>query len=276
MTFTNILILVVVFSHLIIQLVLIFDLTMKRKETHLYENGKLPEPTTKVEGRFFETHMTEARSLNRLRKPMYSKLTNGKSEKVSRTFIRNQNLSIPIAKFMDRRALKFQKLGIPIIELDMASMHEIDNFSESFTSEVQSLQLYKPVSARRIRKNLKKGYLIGGFKEVSTRAQIEIQKISEFHTYHAMIRHMLESIVRMVNMADIYIDLAEQKGVKSPRRLSRQLLSLHINALPGCMKLDKLSAPIQASGIPIIHQDVPSISPYPANISHYLNDSCPK
>ena len=57
--------------------------------------------------------------------------------------------------------------------------------------------------------------------------------------------------------------MAEEKKVASPRNLSKFLLTLHLNALIGCRILDMLSAPFHADGIPIIHNDVPHITPYP-------------
>jgi len=233
--------------------------------------GKIKKPEFEVKGKYFETHMTEARAVNRLRKKMYSELTNGKSEPISRTFIRNQFFALPIAKFTDRRGKKFQKAGIPIIELDLVSMHEIENFSKSFATMVQPIELFKPIDAWGIRRALKRAFKRDSFRAVAITAQEEIDKISRIHTYHAMSRHMLESIVRTANMADLYIELAKKKQMKSTRSLSRFMLTLHFNALIGCRKLDVLAAPIQAEGIPIIHQDVPAISPLPHNFSSLIN-----
>ncbi|MFT5861004.1 MAG: hypothetical protein ACI865_003122 [Flavobacteriaceae bacterium] len=249
----------------------IFGMKINPKEIVMTATGKITKPEFEVEGKYFETHMTEARSVNRLRKKMYSKLTNGRSEVVSKTFIRNQYFAIPIAKFTDLLGRKFQKAGIPIIELDLVSMHEIEDFSASFATKAQPIELFKPINAWGIRKSLKRAFKTGGFNAVATLAQKEIDSISSIHTYHAMTRHMLESIVRMAKMADIYIQMAKEKKTKSTRALSRFMLTLHINALIGCRKLDVLAAPIQADGVPIIHQDVPAISPLPHNLSSLIN-----
>lgn len=234
------------------------------------ENMEALEISTVQIGNYFETHIAEAKEVNTIRMGKYALITDGQSLKLSKTFIRNQWLSLPIARFTDRLGRKFQKAGIPILELDLVSMDLIDDFSTKSEVEPQNLSEFIPLDVRAIRKKLKKAFNQNGFRGVSIQAQREINKISKIHTYHGMCRHMLESIVRMANLADIYIEMAERKNVKSPARLSRFLLTLHMNALTGCKKLDIIAAPIQAQGIPIIHQDVPPIPPLPAGIDVYL------
>ena len=222
------------------------------------------------EGHFFEMHIRESIAVNKARKPIYSKLTNGQSEKLSNTFLRNQHLSLPIAQFTDYLAKRYQKQGIPIIQLDMVSMHTLGEFKQAFEDSPMPLSAFSPLDVMAIRKELRNAYRSDGFKAVAKTAEDKIKAISAIKTYHAMTRHMLESIVRMANLGDIYIKMAEEKKVRSPRKLSRFLLTLHMNALIGCKTLDKLAAPFQAEGIPIIHQDVPTIRPLPENIGDYI------
>lgn len=226
---------------------------------------------TDMDGHFFEMHIRESICVNKARKPLYSKLTNGKSEKLSNTFLRNQHFSLPIARFTDYLGKRYQKLGIPILELDLVSMHNIDKFKESSDQEPMPISAYTPIDVMQIRQELRKAYKDGGFEAVSTTAQNKIDDIAPIKTYHSMTKHMLESIVRMSNLGDIYIQMALDRGIKSPRKLSRFMLTLHMNAMIGCKTLDKLAAPFQADGIPIINQDVPAISPLPSTIDQYIS-----
>lgn len=203
---------------------------------------------------------------------MYSRLTNGASEKISRTFIRNQYLVLPITRITDRIAIKYQKRGIPIVDIDMVSMELIDDFREGSTQDPLPLSAFDPIDVRPIKRRIKLAYEDGSFPAVSQTIEAELKTIEDLTTYHAMFRHMLESMLRAANLAEVYLELARQKQYKSTRGLSRWLLRLHLNALSGCAKLDKLSAPIQADGIPIIKQDVPPIDPRPKEIEAYLKN----
>ncbi|HLL48487.1 MAG TPA: hypothetical protein VK399_17425, partial [Longimicrobiaceae bacterium] len=89
----------------------------------------------------------------------------------------------------------------------------------------------------------------------------ELAALEAVPCYHCMLRHLLESMLRVTSLAPTHAARAEAAGMKSTAGLSRLVLRLHLFALVDAAKLDVVAAPIQARGIPILCQDVPPISP---------------
>jgi hypothetical protein len=219
----------------------------------------------------FERHIIDAIKVNQERMPLYSALSKGKSLKLSRSFIRGQRLVLPIVRRTDRRGVQFQKVGIPIIELDMVEMSEISPFQETFDFNPQPISDFTPLKVLDLRRRIKKAYKANDFGGVKELAEKELERIEAIITFHGMTRHMLESFVRMACMAEVYLDLAKELNFKSPRSLSYLLMRHHMNGLFGCRRLDILAAPLQANGIPVIHQDVPKILPYPRDYKNLIS-----
>ena len=82
-----------------------------------------------------------------------------------------------------------------------------------------------------------------------------------------MLRHLVESALRVANVAEHHAALAEAAGLPSPRRLLSLLLQMHLWGFSFAARLDDEAAPLQAAGLPILCQDVPAITPYPASFS---------
>ncbi len=222
--------------------------------------------------RCFETHIRDAIVVNRTRLPLYSRLTNGASERVSRRFILNQHLVLPITWYVDWRASAFQRRGIPIVCLDMVSMRLAPKFRERSEVPPRPLSDYHRPDVETIHRRAKAAYRRGGFAEVSRVIGHDVARLHAIPTYHCMLRHMLESALRCSNLAPVYIERARRIGMRSPAELSWFLVRLHLMALGGCAQLDALAAPVQAEGIPIIGQDVPPISPLPRGLGRWPKD----
>jgi len=219
--------------------------------------------------RCFETHIRDAIEVNRQRLPLYSRLSNGESEKVSKKFILNQHLVLPITWYVDWRARTFQQKGIPIVCLDMVSMRLAPTFRERSEAPPLPLSEFQRPDIEGIHQRAKAAYRHGGFAEVGRVIGDEVKRLHAIPTYHCMLRHMLESALRCSNLAPRYIEKAKQSRMKSPAELSWFLIRLHLMALRGCAELDALAAPLQAQGIPIIGQDVPPITPLPRGLGRW-------
>ncbi len=222
--------------------------------------------------RCFETHIRDAIAVNRTRLPLYSRLTDGASEKVSRKFILNQHLVLPITWYVDWRARTFQRKGVPIVCLDMVSMRLAPRFKERSGAPPRPLSDYDRPDVGTMRRRVKAAYRHGGFAEVSRVIGDEVERLHAIPTYHCMLRHMLESALRCSNLAPVYMEKATRIGMKLPAELSWFLVGLHLMALGGCAELDDLAAPVQAEGIPIIGQDVPPIAPLPRGLGRRPKD----
>lgn len=210
----------------------------------------------------FRAHLEEAIRLNRERLPLYARLTEGASVPLSRRLIRWERLALPVAWWVDRRARPWQARGVPVVSADFVSMDGVPEFRERAAEEPPPLSRFRPADARRIRRELRAAYRGGGFPGVAEAARAELERLQGLPAYHCMLRHLLESVLRIATLAPEHAARAEAVGVRPPTELSRLLLWLHLSVLPEAAKLDARAAPIQARGIPILCQDVPPVPPH--------------
>ncbi len=206
----------------------------------------------------FENHLRDAIRLNQARLPLYSELTEGESEAISKSLIRNERLGVPVAIVVDRVARYWQKRGVPVVAEDFVDL----SFTPEFVSSIpdpQPLSEFQKQDGREIASRLRKALEDGGFSGVHESARAELARLESAPTYHAMLRHVLESTLRAAHLAPKHEALARSLGLKSPAKLSRRLIKLNLLGLDFAAGLDARAAPIQAQGIPIIHRDVPPI-----------------
>ena len=207
----------------------------------------------------FTTHLRDAIRLNKERAPRYSALTAGQSRKISRRMIFFERLTIPVAMLFDVCARKYQRAGIPLLSEDMVSMAKTPPFSDRLASP-PALQRFVPADARGIAKRIRRAYKQQKWSGVSRVAEEELGKLGGSGAHHALLRHMLESVARISHLAPKHSSLARQKGMKPTDTFSWRLIQLHLLAFPSFSKLDRMAAPLQSRGLPIIHQDVPPIT----------------
>jgi hypothetical protein len=209
-----------------------------------------------------ERHLREAAALNRARMPLYDSLTDGRSRGISRRLIWTERLALPVAWWVDWRARRFQREGIRIVCDDFVPMATTPGFRARMDDP--PLAEFVPADARRIRRTVERARRRGGFPAASEALVAELERLSSAPAYHCMLRHLLESALRISNQAPRYQAEAQARGlIDSPAGLSRTLLDLHLALLGEAARLDRRAAPLQAEGIPILCQDVPPIPPSP-------------
>ena len=204
-------------------------------------------------------HLREAIEVNTARMPLYAGLTNGKSTRLSKQLILSEKIALTFAWIIDALARPYQKAGIPIADAEYISMTKIPSFSPTFPFSPDPLIAFTPVDGAAMSRRLKKAFKHGSFKGVSEAASIELEQLKEPRTYHAMMRHLLESLIRAANLAPIHMERAKELGFRSPRFLSWLIVYGHFPTLASGAKLDAELAPIQAMGVPLLWQDVPHI-----------------
>lgn len=205
-------------------------------------------------------HLREALRLNEERMPLYSELTGGRSRPISRRLIWAERFAMPAAWYVDWRARRFQRLGIPVVCADFEPMERTPAFRPR-SDQPPPLSAFAPADPRRIARAVERAYRAGGFAGAGVVLEGEIEALSRVPGFHCMTRHLLESALRITNGAQRYAADAEARGVASPARLSRALLTMHLTTLGEAARLDRRAAPLQAEGIPIVCQDVPPIPP---------------
>jgi hypothetical protein len=210
--------------------------------------------------RCMEIHLREAAHLNRERMQRYSALTGGRSRGISRRLIWTERLAVPVAWYVDWRARNFLRAGIRVTCDDFVPMAHTPAFRERIP-DPPPLSAFVPSDPRRIRRTIDGAYRSGGFPAASTAIEREIEQLQPTPAFHCMMRHLLESALRISNQAPIYEAQARERDLRSPGGVSRLMLNLHLSTLGEAAKLDRRAAPLQAEGIPIICQDVPPIPP---------------
>jgi hypothetical protein len=216
------------------------------------------QPARAQDSGCMERHLREALTLNRARMPLYSELTSGRSRGISRRLIWAERLALPAAWYIDRRARRYQARGIAVVCGDFEPMDR----TPAFRARVENpppLSAFTPADARRIKRSVERAHRSGGFAAASAALTHEIEALADTPAFNCMTRHLLESALRISNGAQRYDADARARGVASPARLSRVLLTLHLQTLGEAARLDRRAAPIQAEGVPIICQDVPPI-----------------
>lgn len=212
-----------------------------------------------IQKKWFEKHLREAIKINKERKPLYTQLTKGSSRKISNILILTEILTLPIAIYIDFRARKFNKAGIPIVYKDFVSMDKVPEFATNIHPVNTPPTDFHEMLIQQTKTELTKQCKSGNFEEVCKIADNTLMKINENKSYFGMLRHLLESILRIASLAPGYIKQSEELKIKSTKKLSLLMLRIHIFALSFAVDLDKLAVPIQTQGISILLQDVPKI-----------------
>lgn len=213
----------------------------------------------------FVHHLVESIEINSKRLPRYAKLTRYRSVPHSLKLILSEQASIPFAFTVDRLAKPYQKAGIPIGDLEFMSMKLVRPFEDQFPFEPEPLTDFVPVDGKELARKLMRAFRSEGFDGVSRVGTAELEKIHQPRAYHCMTRHLLESIIRIANLAPHHQARAKEIGFESKlascERISKMMYWGHILSFAAGAAMDKAAAPIQARGIPLIWQDVPDIPP---------------
>lgn len=217
------------------------------------------EATSAPLGPCFQEHLEEAIALNESRRPKYSALTEGRSETISDTLINSERLSLIFAKSVDESAQPYHEAGIRIVCDEFVPMSGTPAFSETFSFEPEPLTAFEAVDGDELSKELEAAFNDGGFVALSELADASILALETPRAYHCMLRHMLESLRRIANLAPVHDASATEAGMESTLAISEEMVRLHFLSIGPAADLDAKAAQIQSEGVPILCQDVPSI-----------------
>jgi len=212
-------------------------------------------------GGAFALHIVEAIEMNTERMPLYARLSDGASLPLSRRLIRYEKLTLPFAALTDWVGKGFQRNGIKVVESEFVPMSLAPKFSERFPFEPEPLSAFRPVDGRALTRLIGQAKKRGGFAEASHVIAEELHRLERPRAYHCMIRHLLESMLRIANLAPLHAERARELGVRSPRLLCDYLLWSHLPLLSQGARIDVEASKIQARGIPFLWQDLPPIAP---------------
>lgn len=182
-------------------------------------------------GEFYQ-HLVDAINVNRTRKPIYAKMTGGKSRIISNLLIASEYFLLPTAHYYGAKARPFNEQGIGLVDYDFASMADIlppetppkytniasrDSLKQLYTA----LQQYKNESLKRCHE--------GDFITIAanTKQLLAIIKSAEESdsAHYAMSTHLTESIGISALHSVIYAKQSQNKTVPLSKRLIKTQLS---------------------------------------------------
>ena len=215
---------------------------------------------------YLTTHLQEAIELNKERAPLYSKLTNGESDRISKSLLQSERLSLPSSYAMDKAAAYFQKRGVPVFVHEFISMDETPPFKEKFDDSNGITNECPGFSVDLVKNDLLSALKIDDYKAVSGLTKSILDDLNETPKHLCMIRHLIESIHRGANLLPIHLEKIKEKSLLfSPQKICHYTLWAQVVGLKPSLTIDRWAHPIQREGIPIIYQDVPHIPPMPEN-----------
>jgi len=213
---------------------------------------------------YLTTHLQEAIELNKERAPLYSKLTNGESDRISKSLLQSERLSLPSSYAMDKAASFFQKRGIPVFVHEFIPMSETPAFQEKFDDTIGITNECPDFSVDLVMNDLLSALKIDDYKAVSGLTKSVLDELHETPKHLCMIRHLTESIHRGANLLPIHLEKVKEKNLfLSPKKICHYTIWAQVVALKPSLTIDRWAHPIQREGIPIIYQDVPYIPPMP-------------
>ena len=222
--------------------------------------GRSADPTARRTVGHFEAHVREAIALNRERAPRYAALSGGASRSISRALIAAELLTVPVARWFDRRAAPYQRAGVPLFESLFMPMSATPPFVAVRHAGVPESD-QRPAKPAAIRRRVTAAHRAGSFQGAADALAIELAALAAAPGVDCMVRHLLESAHRLAQLAPDHVAAAQERGLPSPGRLLARLLRLHLWALGPAGLLDRRARPLQARGIAILAQDLPPIPP---------------
>lgn len=206
----------------------------------------------------FEEHLNEARSLNKLRAPLYARITHGKSEKVSAFLISAEYLAKFSASSIDRESQAFEKYGVNITCESFVSMSTAPQF-HSYVLPLPNLSEYRELDLSEFKSRAKKMLVARAWTELTDSIEKEVNALNKAPEFNCMTRHLLESAAKISSQAPAQLKRLKSKKAPDASPLIQKLISNHLLLLGAGQLLDSWAAPIQATGVPMICQDIPVI-----------------
>ena len=213
----------------------------------------------------FVSHMREAKHLNMERKPVYAKLSAGRSLVISNQLIRSESLGLAVAWSLEQLARPLRRQGINIFCDNLVKMSSTPPMSDVLHEQTDPSR-FDPTLGQRARGRLAEAFRGQNYQRLGTVATEIVDELSETPRFHCMARHLTESIGRAALLAEGHIQKAHELGKGwMARGIINNYIRMQIAALTTAGRLDSDAMPLQAEGLGIICDDVPPI-PLPAQL----------
>lgn len=206
----------------------------------------------------FETHLREAIALNRARAPGYARRSHGASLIISRALIGAERLLLPVARWYDRRADPYHRAGVPLLDALFVSMSTAP--PDQPLGADDTLHGVPAPDPGRLRRRVWNAFRQGSFEAAASVLASELTTLGDGRV-NCVVRHLLESSHRLTLLAPASIAASRERGLPSPGSMLGRLLRLHLLGLGPAAALDRRARPLQARGIGILMNDLPTVAP---------------
>lgn len=210
----------------------------------------------------FYVHLADAIAENTRRRPIYARLSRGRSTRLSHVLVFLERMLLPVAAWVDWRARPFLRRGIPIVADDFMPMHPLPPPERpprfrGRTAEGDLARLGRAIA--RYGEEVRDAARRADFEAagaVSYDVLVRVERLEEASRSHlAMMRHIIESIGLAAVNAPRWA--AASGGETVP--LSCGMLRIQTLGLFDPLGLDRMAQAVHERGAGIIWNDVPAI-----------------
>lgn len=207
-------------------------------------------------------HIKEAIQINKLRKVKYSALSNGKTKSLSSVLITSEKLTLPIAKYYDRKGEMYNDNGIMVVKEDFVDMNLPDfdrpvNKRATWTSKINdNLNVLIRDFMSKTKIDLKSDKDLSIIYDEGLKYYKSVKEIEENNQVNCiMTKHVLESIC-LISKNGISYALQSNNNTVG---ISKGLIFWHKIALKNSVWLDRWGNKFHQKNIGILVNDMPEI-----------------
>lgn len=205
----------------------------------------------------FSHHIKESISINSERSKVYSKLTNGRSDRIFNKLISLEYVTLAPATYYDLKALPYQKNGMELFCHEFMSMIRTPRFDPA--TRIIPRESFKPFDWKFYKRRVLEAIETEDVREVKKVTLEALIELKAQPNYYCMTRHFFESIYRFAHFTPLRSTQAEEMDLKDPTKMMFSVMKLHTLAIKQCHGLDLWSQPIQMSGIPLLCTEIPDL-----------------
>jgi len=211
----------------------------------------------------FYRHLSDAVKINKERISYYSEITNGVSKSASKNLIRNEKMLMPLALWLDIRAQKFIKKGMPIACNDLIEMTNIKSKETSLNyTKIADESVFERLNSEfeKAKKEMRKYNQQSDFKKVGDLAHellLSVKEIEkETESNFCMAKHAIDSL----GLAAVHANKYSKDSSGEIDSFAQSFVGTQISGLSNSiLKIDRDAQEAHQLGVGIVCNDVPKI-----------------
>ncbi len=208
---------------------------------------------TAVASSCFEEHLRDSIAVNRSNRAAYAELSGGKSNTVLNLLIGLERLSLASAWYFDWRAKEYNQKGIRLFCDEFLPMKK-----KPVVRSAPGPKL-RPFDWESYEKELSDAVGRKDVEGIKAQSLAAVRSLEAHPGTYCMLRHLFESIYRFAYFLPVHAEKARATGLEDPTSLSLFAIRLQVLSLITVHKIDRMSAPVQELGVPLLCNDLPPL-----------------